>query len=153
MPAAPTRPPPEPVADTAPADQMEEAPTPQARVQQLLEQIIELAGPRAIAAAGQFANKLVQLGIIHTRPEQVPAPTQNNERVPLDPQAQRPTPQTQDVPTHTRAVVVRGVPTSRKIGKLWRWMEENNKGIGLKILRARWLLEETRRVGKQRYST
>ena len=85
----------------------------------------------------------------------MPAPT--SERAPLDPQAQpftpqaQPTPRTQpsrNVPIHTRAIIVKGIPTSRKIGKLWRWMEEDNKGIGLKIIGARWLLQEARRVGK-----
>ena len=73
----------------------------------------------------------------------------------MDPQAQPFTPQVQPAtpqapPTHTNlAVVVRGVPTGRKIGNMWRWMEEDNKRIGLKILGARWLLQEARRVGKQ----
>ena len=67
---------------------------------------------------------------------------------PFTPQAQPSTPQAK--PSHTTsAVVVRGIPTSRRIWKLWHWMEEDNKGIGLKILRARWLLQEAWRVGKQ----
>ena len=147
---------PEPAADTTLVDHMEDVQpsTSQARIQLLLEQIIELAGPQAMAAAGQFADKLAQLGIIHTCPEQVPMPAPTSERAPLDPQAQPFTPQAQppkssrNVPIHTRAIIVRGIPTSRKIGKVWRWMEEDNKGIRLKIIGARWLLQEARRVGK-----
>ena len=101
----------------------------QARVPQLLEQIIELAGPRATAAAGQFANKLAQLGIIHTRPEQVPVPAPTSERAPLDPQAQpllhkrnlplhkRSHPKTSHTPTstHARTATTRACKNKRKV--------------------------------------
>ena len=143
----PERRPPEPAADTTPAHQPLPEPTadntpvedaqpsaPQAQAQQLLDEIIKLvraslkdtaAINKAINATQHLARSLAPLGLISTvasNTSNSPKPTKIRKTMdpqaqPFTLQAQPATPQAQ--PTHTTcAVVVRDVPTGRKIGNV-----------------------------------
>ena len=58
--------------------------------------------------------------------------------------AEKPTPGSRP---YAQAVVIHGIPTRYKIGKLGRWIQEDNTGI--EVMGARWLLSEDRRRGKE----
>jgi len=45
-----------------------------------------------------------------------------------------------------QSVVIHGVPTHRKIGKIWGWLQEDNRGV--EITGVRWLVKEEARQGK-----
>jgi len=45
-----------------------------------------------------------------------------------------------------QSVVIHGVPTHRKIGKMWGWLQEDNRGV--EITGVRWLVKEKARQGK-----
>jgi len=49
--------------------------------------------------------------------------------------------------SRVQSVVVHGVPTHRKIGEMWGWLQEDNPGVDV-----RWLVKEEARRGKARSS-
>jgi len=48
---------------------------------------------------------------------------------------------------YAQAVVIHGIPIRYKLGKLGRWIQEDNTGI--EVMGVRWLLSEDRRGGKE----
>ena len=49
-------------------------------------------------------------------------------------------------PAQSKTIVLHSAPTTYKPGQMRRWIQEDNKGVT--ILGIRWLLHETRRMGK-----
>ena len=78
----------------------------------------------------------------HKKPEQKEPP-------PLAPQL---SPQLSQLPSgksRAQSVVLHGVPTHRRIGKMWGWLQEDNESAS--ITSVRWLVMDEARRGKTRW--